>query len=297
MRTLILVAAVTVMGCGSNGAVTADNGVKACAVASACKLGGVSPSVSQCSAQVAGVNEVFAARAAGISAEEVNCLANAGKDCDAARRCFNDGQEPQACTGSSESCDGTKLKTCSTATGTGGNRATATFDCSQVGEMCVASGNTIGCGLGTCSGASTCQGDLLMQCDRGLLHSVDCGVFNSTCAVTLGIAHCRGKGPSCTGDTLNPFAKPLRCDGSALIYCFDGQEARFDCASEQTGCFANVKGQSYGCALGNECDPSTATTSCTGTVLSFCNNGKNAQLDCSKLGFTQCQAANGGSCS
>src|SRR6185503_14076985 len=169
--------------------------------------------------------------------------------------CLNGGTDPQACTSGSASCAGTVYHFCGNLTGQNGMQATQQYDCASGGEMCVGSGNTIDCGLGTCSGgAATCMGNLLQSCQNGILHQFDCGMYASTCVSTVGISHCRGSGPACTSSNpLNPL-QPVRCDGSTLVVCADGQEARYDCGRLNEGCFAKSDG-TLGCALGGECDP------------------------------------------
>jgi hypothetical protein len=233
------------------------------------------------------------------SGAEVNFLALAQNGCDAARKCLNNNMTPQSCSASGpQSCMGTILQSCGTLTGTNGQTATSSFDCATYGEMCVQGKGTVNCGLGTCNAPSpsTCVGTKLQSCDgNGITHQLDCAIFNSTCVTSIA-AHCRGTGPTCSTQITNANSS-LRCDGTRLVTCADGQEASFDCASIQTGCFANAKGNAFDCALGNSCDPrDLSTPKCMGTKLSFCNNGKMDTFDCASSGFKGCDPSGGGRC-
>jgi hypothetical protein len=194
-----------------------------------------------------------------------------------------------------QSCNGTFLQSCSSS---GGQNFTTQFDCATYGQMCVSGKQNVACGIGTCTGLSAnCSGAVLQTCDgNGVLNALDCSALNSTCAVTIGIGHCRGTGPSCqTG--LGNSNNSLRCDGeNKIVYCFDGQEAEFDCSTIQTKCFANAKGHNADCALGNACDPGSYSPTCSGTKLTFCNNGRVDTFDCAGGGWTGCDPDNGGRC-
>jgi hypothetical protein len=304
-----LAAVLLVAGCsGSNpasvdgggdmaGVILTEVGVAACVTVNSCGM--AMNGVSQCSADVAGLNnaQIAAFFRANISAKEVTCLAAAAGKCDAAKKCLNGGMTPSVCTGSSSLCTGSVMTSCGAATGSNGQLGTQQFDCMTYGELCVSNMGAISCGLGTCNvpTAPTCAGTALQTCDmNGILHQLDCAIFDSVC-VTTGIAHCRGKGAACTTMITDPF-RGIRCDGTKLVRCLDGQEAPFDCAGMQTGCFANAKGNPFDCALGNECNPMTFSSTCAGSKLSFCNNGKLATYDCAAVGYKGCDPSMGGRC-
>jgi hypothetical protein len=298
--SLLVTLVVSAAGCSGGNTVTSTAGAGACATASACGLFGQS-GIQQCSSGVLAVNSPAYASAhrdvAQITGAQVNCLAAAGKDCNAAEKCLNNGDTPMSCsTAGPQSCSGNTLRAC---TNLNGQDLTTQFDCSFYGETCVSGKNEVACGLGTCSGGgATCMQDELQTCDtNGVTHQFDCAAFGATC-VPGALAHCRGKSPNvCTGPLFGIGDNSLRCDGNTLVNCFDGQEANFDCGQVQLNCVANANGAHAACALGNECNPATAAVTCTGTVLHFCNNGKNDTFDCAKGGWTTCDPSNGGRCS
>jgi hypothetical protein len=299
MRPIGTILAVGLLvGCSGGNTVTPANGVAACATASSCDLLGQG-GIQSCASNVLAINNpaLVAFFRVPLSGSQVNCLAQAGKDCDAARKCLNNGMPPTSCSGTGpQSCvNMTTLQSCSTENG--GNYTTQ-FDCSFYGEMCLSNNNKVACGTGTCSTAgSSCMVNVLQTCDaNGFYHQTDCAQVGSTCVAGAVTSHCRGTGPTCTGPAFGLGDNSLRCDGDKLVNCFDSQEAPFDCTTLQTHCFANAKGVHAACALGNACDPANYQVVCMGTKLQFCNNGKVDTFDCAGGGWTTCKPDNGGSC-
>src|SRR4051794_8889610 len=96
MRLVPLLAVIAV-GCSGGNTVTSQGGVAACASASACPL--LDNGIQSCAATVAAVNSAALGGffKVEISGAQVNCLAAAGKDCDAAKKCLNNGQTPMSC--------------------------------------------------------------------------------------------------------------------------------------------------------------------------------------------------------
>ncbi len=272
---------------GGNG--TGDGGVPAlgeteaaaCITATGCGI--ISDEISLCSTNVAGVSLPYSAQRSGISAATVSCLAAARSDCAAARRCLNGGTTPQPCGGATGTCDRDVLIGCRQLSGPTSPYSTTQTDCSDFGETCVAGS----CGLATCMPQlSTCAGDRLQSCDSGILHQLDCTQFSSQCTATGG-PHCRGTGDPCAGSLMNPM-RGIRCDGSTLVYCFDGQEAKLDCAAAHLACLPNAHGDPFACALGNECTTTGFTSTCAASRLTFCNDGKITTIDCVAAGFKIC---------
>src|SRR6267142_2262073 len=96
-------ALVLVAGCG-NSTVTQQSGAAACLTASGCGIliGGI----SACTQFISLINEPNGAASAHLSPEQVNCIASAGSDCTAAKKCIAGGQTPAVCSGNSDSCQG-----------------------------------------------------------------------------------------------------------------------------------------------------------------------------------------------
>jgi hypothetical protein len=262
------------------GVINADVGLGACLEIAACGIG--MNGVSQCTAGVSAVENPYFAEKLHINSLMVTCIA-AAKSCDDVRKCFNGGVTPQSCPAPSVSCDGSNLTACTAAGGTGGQLGTTRFDCASIGLTCVAGRGATDCGLGACTGLSAaCVGNVLQACDAmGILRRFDCGWFGARCMATP-TAGCRGTGAACSG------TDALRCDGTVLVSCTGGAEARFDCGSIHLGCFAGVNGKPFGCALAGDCDAQQQTPTCTGSTLAVCDAGKYVNVDCTAGGYSSC---------
>jgi hypothetical protein len=284
----------------SSNFVSSASGAAACATATACGL--VDPvsahGVSGCTVQALSTNDPIIAAASHISSSIVNCIAAAGANCAAAKRCLGGGATPAACTGNSASCTGTVLSFCADAAGTGGQRAMQKFNCGEVGQMCVVTGATADCGVASCApGAGGCVGTRIQACQNGILKEYDCALYGSTCVVgALNVAHCRGTGAPCLTQGFSPIGNPLRCEGNVLVRCADSQEARMDCGVDNQLCVAGVTGEPFGCALGSSCTPGSYSATCAGLVLGYCNDGVISSFDCGAYGFKGCSPQNGGTC-
>jgi hypothetical protein len=297
-RAALTVVSVAVLGalgtsCSNSNAVTSDSAVKACVSIAAC--GASTSGVSECTPIPYAANDPRITAFVAITPSLVQCFGNAGASCEKVRACWNGGQTPSPCTVTSASCTGTVLSGCADAAGSGGQPGTTKIDCSEIGQMCVVSGTNAGCGQGSCAGAPpSCVGTKVQTCDNGIVRHLDCAQISATCVTTLA-AHCRGTGAACQGQAFNPFT-PLRCDGNLLVGCADGQEAKLDCGTLGTKCVSGYAGQNFACALGNACNPSQFSATCTGNVLNYCNFGVLATFDCAAAGFSRCDPANGGRC-
>jgi hypothetical protein len=243
----------------------------------------------------------FGALQAFVDEGEVLCLAKAGADCDAVRRCLNDGEAPGPCTASGRVCDGTRVLDCSPVTGTMGGNATVRFDCATIGQQCVDDhSGAAACGIGACADGDVprCQGDVLVQCVNRVLQPSDCSLFGAHCEVSTpsGVA-CVGDGPAC-GSPIDPSGA-LRCEGGAFVQCIGGREARTDCTRSGQSCFPGVSGLPFGCAYGAACNAFQFSSMCSGAsgILSLCDDGELARFNCLTAGFANgCTESNGGQC-
>src|SRR6478609_3018645 len=102
-----------VVGCGNS--VTQQSGAAACITANACGI--IATGVSACTQFVTLVNDPATAAAAHFSPSEVNCIANAGHDCIAAKKCLAGGQTPATCSGNARSCNGNTWQQCTITAG------------------------------------------------------------------------------------------------------------------------------------------------------------------------------------
>lgn len=298
-------AALLVVGCGSG--VTGATGAAACITASACGI--ISNNTSVCTQTIEYLNDPAAEADLHVDAQQVNCIATAGSNCDAARACLNYNRAAQPCSGSSAMCDGSDLVLCDRYTGVNGANGTRRFHCGELGAggTCVVGAPQLGiatvdCGYASCSpDSATClDNNTLQTCAGGILRKTDCSVHGATC-IPGTLARCGGAGPGCT--RRSALDNTVGCDGNFLVTCgLDQREGRYDCGRDNLKCLPTfaVNGATpavaYGCYLGNECDPSVYMASCTGNTLDFCNNGKKWKIDCTKFGFNQCDPSGGGRC-
>jgi hypothetical protein len=294
MKKLMFLALLAAAGCGSG--VTATTGLAACNTAAACNMlpGANIGGVSVCTQVIQSVNQPGVANAIHLSPDQVNCLAESGSDCDRARRCLNNGDAPTECSGSSQMCDGNTWISCDGVNGINGNNGTRRFDCKTLDQnaTCYIANGRADCGYATCSlSLPSCEGDVVVSCDLGIRHRIDCSLSDSTCIPTGFAAHCRGKGAACSGGA-------LRCEGDTLVTCVDGQEARDNCAKRNLGCFqnANAVNNTPACALGDQCNPATYGAECSNLTLKVCNQGRPATIDCAAYGFNGCTVNGGGRC-
>jgi hypothetical protein len=227
-----------------------------------------------------------------------DCVLDGGASCTNALTCANGGNPDLACDAKSPEweyfqCRDNSEVQC-------GGFGKVAVDCSKLGGFCVP---MAGCVIGKCEqptefAGNSCYKNTYGQCET--LERIDGGpdsgwigyfvpgtpcqdLGGSTCSDAA--YGCIGPGPVCTGG---------RCDGSTLVSCVGGHEARFDCAEYGLTCisdpnpdtnFDNTKGAF--CGLGTECGYNYAD-SCHGTELHYCNAGKLATLDCAAEGFSKC---------
>jgi hypothetical protein len=107
----------------------------------------------------------------------------------------------------------------------------------------------------------------------------------STCGSVGKFVGCIGPGPACTEDS---------CAGSTLTACIGGHQARLDCTHYGLNCLADRhpdtdfdSTKSAFCGLGTECGYDYAD-SCKGNILTYCDAGRIATLDCVKTGWNGC---------
>jgi hypothetical protein len=198
-----------IAGCG-NDSVTPQSVAAACITASACGIPLYSgPSgVSTCVEIISHINNPENALGLRLSPSQVDCVANAGSDCAAAKRCLAGGHTPRACPTVRESCDGNTWTSCTSALGSGGSFGERTFDCAAYGQLCIGIAGSADCGVGSCSpDTDTCVtadgkpgGNFVEGCyGGGTLKRRDCGRLAASCIPSGPTgARCRGNGAACT---------------------------------------------------------------------------------------------------
>ena len=206
-----------------------------------------------------------------------DCVVDAGTNCSAVKTCGNGGDPNFVCDdggqGFTFGCAGSHQFICY-------DGVRQDTDCAPLGMMCVQTPAWAGCGVGTCfqDGGTACANGAVQTCSYGiLLPAQNCTQAASTCAADGdGGAQCVGSGPACSA---------ARCDGTVLVPCAGGHEARFDCAPVGLACSADAGACVY---AANDCDPMTFNDSCAGNVLTYCDLGRVATTDCVAAGFLSC---------
>jgi hypothetical protein len=192
-----------------------------------------------------------------------------------------------------DTCVGNVLINCSMKKGM--HEVTAD-DCAKAGLVCGASADGGQCGLAACDPATTqprCDGNLLVTCeDQGnVLRSLDCARDGRSCqSNSAGLAICAGS-TACDAAT-----SQFHCDGTTMVRCHQGSEMRTDCAmlgSDWT-CLAEVTKTENSGAQYIRCVPVAQecilgeNESCADGVITYCDAGHVAKLDCRSLGLSGC---------
>jgi hypothetical protein len=220
----------------------------------------------------------------------IDCIVRAGSDCDALWRCSNEGHGFEACDDSTYTshCEGTMQVECY-------DGAVHYNDCSRLDPLygdaiCVEDGGYLDCASArTCDPASSppvCHGNTLEMCVDGTVMMVDCTLTGASCGELMpGLDYCIGRGAACTEEG------STTCEGTTVVRCLGGREARFDCASRlgsEFTCFQDVDGDASCAARGTQCDPEANADSCDATSVDYCRWGYLDSVDCTALGYATC---------
>lgn len=176
------------------------------------------------------------------------------------------------------------------------------LECARAGQTCSARGTRcVMPAARPCDASFTprCDGQRPVNCVDGEEQvGDDCAVAGLVCDLATPehgdeqrAARCRGEGPSCAPRSAD--GRPFQCDGDALVTCVAGRVHRTTCERLVPGSrcrsFGDPDRPSFACLRGGECDPHARTSSrCDGSVLTFCNAGLKARVDCKDLGFVTC---------
>lgn len=166
----------------------------------------------------------------------------------------------------------------------------AAKDCAGV-QACVKSG-TLDCS----TNKGTCNGSKMVYCEDTTPTSVDCAQVGLPC-VSLDTA----KGTQAICAKMSPCSAPktLSCAGATTKACLQinstaNMAIEMNCGLIGGTCDANAPfdDDPDACAMpgGEVCDSATFVSSCAGTVLNQCKNGKVAKLDCGLIGMA-CQTS------
>ena len=236
-----------------------------------------------------------------VTPAQLQCLAGAGLDCNAALDCVST-PSPTPCDTPTYACDGDTVTLCDDFAGARVVRE----DCAAEGLHCIDMGEETHCGLGTCDPKSftpACAGNAVTSCmpvtswDHnslgGLVSALDCTTNDSSCAVINGVAQCVGNGPACAP----AMEGGQRCDGDTLVSCdASGHEVRTDCAAMSLHCVPlgpNPAGFLYACGKKPglvTCEENDTFMQCDGSSLQYCDDDGNQKLDCKQLGYSGCDS-------
>jgi hypothetical protein len=232
----------------------------------------------------------------------IDCVVGSAGDCDTVHRCY--------AAGSSAACGvdaALALPSCLGNTSTTCNFGSPPWldveDCGKSGAHCEPG---LGCMFGACSAGAdggevdSCVGEQVWICRScsgcpgpRLGRGTNCAFYVATCAD----GSCVGTGPPCTS---------VRCDGTVFVQCVSGREAPFDCGSLGLTCIVGSPDAAPPfpsgplCGLGTECSAYDLSErdACSGSTLTYCDNGRIATRDCTSGGWSRCvDGLGGGRCS
>jgi hypothetical protein len=303
--SLLLAAALAPAACSKT---AGDN---ACALASAC-FGDTGSSFAQTCVlfgAYTGVDRSLLSPEEQLYAAAYDCI-SAASDCTAAKACLGaDATQAATCKTGSAHCSGSVLVDCHEKLPDGTPQA---FDCGAAGLVCVETAGDAACGTAKCDPSTTkpsCDGTRAVRCtspgvlvggDCSLTFGEDCSSDGTTtkcsvhvadaCAMVDGSPSCVGSGAACNADTFED-----RCDGSVIVGCSGGKEARFDCNTMRAGltCKIGSNGAATCGGTGTECDGHT-DESCKDGVVTYCDVDHLATVDCKAAGLSGCATSTEG---
>ena len=153
-------------------------------------------------------------------------------------------------------------------------------------------------GCGNVPDAGLCNGEFLQFCEQGQLYTYSCPDYAMTCGydaqydwydcLSGGGGGTRGGQPAAGTCTVGYEGT---CTGDLLTYCQNGQQLVYDCATSGQACGWDPSGQYNNCVdAGTIVDPvdgcgglSSAGT-CSGDLLSYCQDGQIVETDCGLSG-------------
>jgi hypothetical protein len=272
--------------------------VRACVLASSC-FGDDAPyrPVGRCVDQLergiaTGAGALFGP--SGAVLEHVVACARDRAVCDEALTCASYGHDMAYCTANPGiTCDGDIRVICDSITGW----AYLSEDCASDGLHCQAATAADGSPTAVCTDGGTCDpmtfepacnGSRTVTCASvGLTTGGDCASLGipATCGeytrsdgtTTHG---CVAVGPDCD-------FTDARCDGTAVVGCSAGHEARLDCAAIVEGHCELVDGTATCVSDATECT-TTTPDACDGANLVVCVDGRLTSSSCAALGYSGC---------
>ncbi len=217
------------------------------------------------------------------------CIESAG-DCDEVLECSGyDPESPCNPDDYKDKCEGTQRVRCDKLAD--GRAFVQTYDCATeepYDHKCLVDGNGDAvCASDECDGSKDewCEGNILLQCESGVVDKSDCADFGMQCIQTANGALC-GTGESCTGKE--------SCDGTTYVSCEDGnEELPVDCTWFGSGytCVQKSKDDAN-CAVPSSKEECTDEKPlCVGSKARICFGGKWMDFDCAVFGGATCELA------
>jgi hypothetical protein len=273
-------------GCGDDniggGQVELGDLVTACIAASSCGVQKY-PRVSDCASGYYLLHRRFGLGP--VYDSIYRCINQAKGDCDSVYECFGVSRMAGSCGSTFEgACEGSKAVSCNLVS----NRVTI-LDCSQASLQCAphtGSGSfEASCGFGKCTTAYApkCKGNMMLQCEDGVVTPDDCATQGEVCGTdSQGLVKCVGNTKD-TCMTQGPSAYRSKCVGRWAYSCVNGYIKKFNCGAGKI----NTSCKDGACAsTGTQC--SDALDTCEGTNIKACLDGIWKTYDCAKLGFGVC---------
>lgn len=227
----------------------------------------------------------------GLTPEGLDCVMDAGSDCDAVRACFGLSVDASGAT-----CPTNPTSTCpSTSRATGcepsSSRPSAAYDwsidCAVGGNECRASGLVPGqvrCEFPCASTSASCDGTTRVETCNGVTMRRACPPGTACVVGAFGGVECVGSGPDCTADT---------CDGDVLVRCdtqVNRQQGSISCSALGQRCTTTSAGAASCGPTSTGCDPTTRLPDCDGSALRYCGGeGEVHRYDCVAHGFGPCE--------
>jgi hypothetical protein len=221
----------------------------------------------------------------------VECLKDKQTGCTAVDECL--GLKADFSGPCTASCTNNVLEACD-------NQLRFVWDCSRVGLQCDAAKRfcTDGAPNPICDSTmfvSTCKDGAPSHCSakEETLGPI-CAAHGTICKeAPVSGALCTGPDAACTVPsfmaTSISYTTGIACEGSKLRACINGAEQVVDCSTVRSDFSCQTFGTTSFCGIGNTCNPNLGEkTACEGSNVVICNAGRAEKVDCTALGFTNC---------
>ncbi|MBW2704309.1 MAG: hypothetical protein JRF33_26110 [Deltaproteobacteria bacterium] len=210
------------------------------------------------------------------------CFKGAG-DCEQWRACYSPSEEQAAVCSAGEVlnfCDDSRFVNCN-------EDPPFVIDCAESGLECIEL-EFAGCGIAECDPLvteSACDGDMIVECASGILSSFSCPSYlGLTCLEVDGAPTCvGGSGEVCGAEHQD------RCEGSTMVTCRFGWIGSVDCGSLHPQATCRMEEGMPACRPKSSGCDYTLPETCLDGVITYCDMGQIATLDCGQFGASGCE--------